>query len=67
MRKNPFVSFRTWPVWLALILSGTLAFSQQSSQPPQESSAPIKVDVNVVNVLCTVRDNKGKLISNLDK
>lgn len=33
----------------------------------QEVSEPIKVEVNIVNMFCAVRDKKGGLISNLSK
>jgi VWFA-related protein len=39
---------------------------QQPSTQPQQS-APIAVEVKVVNVLATVRDKKGALVSNLGK
>ena len=45
----------------ALALAG-VALAQQ----PQESPT-IKVSVNVVNILCSVRDNKGGLVGNLTK
>ncbi|MBI4459315.1 MAG: VWA domain-containing protein [Acidobacteria bacterium] len=35
--------------------------------PPVSTEPTIKVDVSVVNVLCTVRDSKGRLISNLER
>ena len=55
---------RVFPLGLLL---GSLAFGQQSASNPDDLGLPIKVDVSVVNVLCTVRDSKGKLIANLDK
>ena len=51
---------------LSLLLIGTVAFPRQTSQQG-DNGPPIKVEVSVVNVLCAVRDGKGKLISNLDK
>ena len=63
--------------WLSLLLLSTVTFSQQTSQSPgglglpsvalAQEGPPIKVEVSVVNVLCAVRDNKGKLIPNLEK
>lgn len=44
--------------------------AQKPATPPAETVDEgnlIKVDVAVVNVLCTVRDRKGGLIDNLDK
>ena len=45
---------------------------QKGPQPPQpgkieEESGAIKVDVDVVSILASVRDKKGALISNLEK
>lgn len=44
------------------ILLFSLAAAAQQEQPPA-----IKVDVDVVNLLCSVRDKKGALIANLTK
>ena len=61
---------------LSLFLLANAAFSQQTDSPaavPQtdvlqaDDAGVIKVDVSVVNVLCSVRDGKGRLISNLQK
>jgi Ca-activated chloride channel family protein len=41
------------------------AFSQDAGRPAQEES--IKVDVDVVNVLCTVYDKHGVLVKDLQK
>jgi len=57
--------------WLSCLLIAMLGFAQQApgpaSAPADDTGAPIKVEVNVVNVLCTVRDGKGRLIPNLEK
>jgi VWFA-related protein len=58
--------------FLALAVSAGLllipAFPQQpKSQPAEDLPAPIKVEVNVVNVLCSVHDKHGGLIGNLTK
>jgi VWFA-related protein len=52
-------------LWLA---AGTLLAAQtpQQQQPPDEIPT-LKVDVDVVNVLASVRDKKGTLIPNLEK
>ncbi len=58
-----------------LILIGlTAALCAQQTQPQQQPQKPaeggldtIKVEVNVVNVLASVRDKKGALIPNLEK
>ena len=54
-----------WTFWLVPLLGAATALSQQP--PPEDAGTRIKVDVSVVNVLCTVRDGKGRLISNLNK
>jgi len=43
------------------------AQQQQQSQRPEDAPATIKVDVNVVNILASVRDKKGMLMPHLDK
>src|SRR5215472_3200078 len=48
---------------LALTLTGGPAVAQQDDQ----SVTTIKKDVNVVNVLATVRDKNGKIVSTLNK
>src|SRR5579862_3549309 len=45
----------------AAVLSGALP------QAPTDSEASIKVDVDVVNVLCTVYDKRGALVQDLDR
>ncbi len=57
---------------LLVFCIGTFAFSRQTTSPRTSGSIddagePIKVDVSVVNILCAVRDGKGRLISNLNK
>lgn len=54
---------------LAPLVCLTLAVAQQKKeQPPVESDVPtIKVDVDLVNVLFSVRDKRGAFISNLTK
>ncbi|MDQ6665207.1 MAG: VWA domain-containing protein [Acidobacteriota bacterium] len=46
-----------------------LARPQQAAQigQPIDENAPIKVNVDVVNILCAVRDKHGALINNLSK
>jgi VWFA-related protein len=52
---------------LIFLVLGPWGFSQRTTQPPEDAGAPIKVDVSIVNVLCSVRDGKGRFISNLEK
>lgn len=49
-------------------LTAVLCAQQQQSQKPIDDSMPsIKVEVNVVNVLASVRDKKGTLMPHLEK
>ncbi len=48
------------------IVAGLLA-APLLSQRPESQEPTIRVDVSVVNVLCTVRDRDGGLVANLDK
>jgi VWFA-related protein len=57
--------------WLKVVLGSALAaglIAQQKPKPEQEELPPsISVDVNVVNLLFSVRDKKGGLVSTLGK
>lgn len=56
---------RTLTVFLlAAVLA---AQTPQQSKPAEEAPATIKVDVDIVNILASVRDKKGSLIPNLEK
>jgi VWFA-related protein len=48
-----------------LLAAGACAFAQ--SPAPIDVQESIKVDVDVVNVLCTIRDRKGVLVKDLDQ
>jgi len=52
---------------LFLALGAALAAQTPQNQQPPEDLPTLKVDVNVVNVLASVRDKHGALISNLEK
>ena len=54
---------------LTAVLLAALAGGAQkpAGSPPAEEPATIKVDVDVVNLLCSVRDKKGGLVSTLGK
>src|SRR5271165_571181 len=57
---------------LPLLLSGFMLRAQQAppaqpSQPDRQETTTIKKDVNVVNVLATVRNKQGQLVNNLTK
>lgn len=55
---------------MALLLASLLFFTlpAQQTKPPEEQELPtIKVDVDLVNVLFSVRDKKGAFINNLTK
>ncbi len=58
MKKWTLVAF-------AAIAFAALALKAQKAE--EDLPAPIKVDVNLVNVLCSVHDKKGALIANLSK
>lgn len=53
---------------LFLALGATLAAqTPRNQQPPADELPTLKVDVDVVNVLASVRDKHGALINNLEK
>ncbi len=57
---------------LAVLLAAALLapgqWPRQTPTPPEQEPAPtIKVDVEVVNVLCSVRDRRGGLVGSLTK
>src|SRR5277367_645209 len=54
----------TLPIFAAALAAGTLIASGLQGQDLPE---PIKVDVNVVNVLASVHDKKGALVNSLQK
>src|SRR5580658_7480942 len=49
----------------ALLYGASLWTQAAWAQPPDPESTPIRVDVNVVNILCTVTDKRGALITDL--
>src|SRR4051794_38155600 len=49
------------------ILAAACAFAQQPAQTPQAEEPTFKGGVNVVNVLCSVRNKQGGLVANLGK
>jgi len=51
---------------LTLLVASRPVLAQTAAQAADEPS-PIRVDVNVVNVLCTVSDKRGALVTDLDK
>lgn len=48
------------------LLSSFLAAGLALAQPPAETPT-IKIDVNIVNVMCSVRDSRNALVANLGK
>jgi len=55
-------------ILLILTLAGALcAQAPPQNPPPSDEMATIQVDVNVVNVLASVRDKRGGLVANLEK
>src|SRR5579885_2848062 len=53
------------PKLIVFVLLGA-ALPQQQSKPADEAPT-IKVDVDIVNILASVRDKHGALVSNLEK
>jgi VWFA-related protein len=53
----------------ALALAAALMAQTPKTGKPEDDSlpAPIKVDVNLVNILASVRDKRGGLVANLEK
>ena len=52
---------------IAVAVAAFAALALQAQKAEEDLPAPIKVDVNLVNVLCSVHDKHGALISNLNK
>jgi len=56
---------------ILLLITVTAALCAQTTPPnptpPEEESPTIQVDVNLVNVLASVRDKRGGLVANLEK
>jgi len=57
------------PVSLALSFLAVYALAQQGQpqKPEEDPGASIKVDVDVVNLYCAVRNKQGGLVNNLNK
>jgi VWFA-related protein len=54
--------------FLTLAISATLfAQTPTPAKPDQDAPTTIKVDVDIVNILASVRDKRGGLVSNLEK
>lgn len=67
---RPALFFRRIPVMLkslALLLTFVNAVLPLAAQKDDQSVTTIKKDVNVVNVLATVRDKQGKIVTTLNK
>ena len=66
---------RTFLTLLPLLLTGLMLHGQQTPQAPpakaaehdQQETTTITKDVNVVNVLATVRNKQGQIVNNLTK
>jgi VWFA-related protein len=55
-------------ILLILTLAGALcAQTPPQTSPPADEPPTIQVDVNVVNILASVRDKRGGLVANLEK
>jgi VWFA-related protein len=54
-----------WPLLAASLAAAAAVIA--TPQKPEEEPTTIKVDVDIVNVLCSVRDKQGRFIKNLEK
>lgn len=55
------------PALLLFLLASMVSRPAPAQTPPAKDDATIQVNVNLVNVLCSVRSKNGALITNLDK
>ena len=62
---NSSICFRLLPVLLSVALVAVPVTAQQEDK--QEAANTIKKDVNVVNVLATVRNKQGQIVNDLTK
>jgi VWFA-related protein len=53
--------------FLAFLTAATLLGQTPVKPPADDSPATIKVDVDIVNILASVRDKRGGLVANLEK
>src|SRR5690349_16863556 len=64
--RHHFIGMR--PLTSAALCASLLAFPMLSQQKPADDiPAPIKVDVDVVNILASVRNKQNALVANLGK
>jgi VWFA-related protein len=54
-------------LWTALCLGLLFVFGIVAQQPPVQQDETIRVDVDIVNILATVRNKSGGLVANLNK
>src|SRR5205085_3112409 len=52
---------------VALLAQAPPKSASPKGAPAEDLPAPIKVDVDVVNILASVRDKRGGLVANLEK
>ncbi len=68
-RSGPYAILPPLLTWLSLLLVGVTLHAQQAQpalqQQEQQETTTIKKDVNVVNVLATVRNKNGQIVTNL--
>jgi VWFA-related protein len=66
--RHPYCTgMRTLFVFVIFALGSALIAQTPPQKPVEEMPAPIKVDVNVVNILASVHDKRGALVPNLEK
>jgi len=66
-RLRPFYSTGMRTAILLTLTGALAALAAQQQKQPDEDLPSINVDVNVVNVLASVRDKHGTLVPNLEK
>jgi VWFA-related protein len=64
---RPLFAIALWGALGGALLAQTPGGAPAAKPPADDLPAPIKVDVDVVNILATVRDKRGGLIGNLEK
>ncbi|HEX8894696.1 MAG TPA: VWA domain-containing protein, partial [Terriglobales bacterium] len=64
-KPHSLICFRLLPVLLSVLLVTMSVTAQQEDK--QEAATTIKKDVNVVNVLASVRNKQGQIVNDLTK
>src|SRR5271157_5755202 len=71
LKQSPEAIRRHYCTWMRILLVSALATALAAQAPvqnkPEQEPAPIRVDVDVVSILASVRDKRGGLVANLEK